>query len=552
MSEETKSNEEVKREDVNSNTIESVYQSLKRTDEMIHRIQGNQIFGPLNLLKEAAAKFDTDRTRSAIALDSSLVLANAINRNPAQFNEFLREQANAVLTSDIKTDLFNRFRIAAEQEQQQVQQQVQQQTQQQVQQQVQQQPGRVSGEVASDCSDVRPIVLKADFNDIVGMELEKATVETRIVGNILFPASIPKVSGILMYGPPGNGKTIFASAMARRIQQMLTQAFPSTVPGRDHELIYAVMFVLSAADLKGSLYGQTEAKMQHAFECAESQAVALKRLIERDSSGDTKAILFFDEIDAIAASRSKATQTEQTTVNMLLQLMDGAKKFEHVIMVGATNLPFSIDAAVMSRFKIHIFVDLPDRRARMKYFETKLREAFGLVVKDEQKQIPEWSGIIASLVNATGPSRAAFRLIEEKVFKVIQKVGAPLQSYDEYVTHRINPSSDTEPARHMFGMSFRDLDKLMDTIIGTAGVQFLKKNGPNGENDSCVYMADKFSKKPACGPERVGDRSRIRPTTLTEMDITRALSSTITSIEGNEYMNLLYYYMSKGSTRPIS
>merc|ERR1711990_1232896 len=139
--------------------------------------------------------------------------------------------------------------------------------------------------------------------------------------------------GILLFGPPGTGKTLMARAVANE-----TGAF---------------FFLINGPEIMSKLAGESESNLRKAFEEAEKNA---------------PAIIFIDEIDSIAPKREKTQgEVERRIVSMLLTLMDGMKSRAHVVVIGATNRPNSIDAALrrFGRFDREIDIGVPDETGRL-------------------------------------------------------------------------------------------------------------------------------------------------------------------------------------------
>lgn len=139
--------------------------------------------------------------------------------------------------------------------------------------------------------------------------------------------------GILLYGPPGTGKTLIARAVANE-----TGAF---------------FFLINGPEIMSKFAGESESNLRKAFKEAEKNA---------------PSIIFIDEIDSIAPKRDKtASEVEKRIVFQLLTLMDGLKSRAHVIVMGATNRPNSIDPALrrFGRFDCEIDIGVPDEVGRL-------------------------------------------------------------------------------------------------------------------------------------------------------------------------------------------
>lgn len=139
-------------------------------------------------------------------------------------------------------------------------------------------------------------------------------------------------SGVLLYGPSGTGKTLLARAVAGESD--------------------ATFFSVGLASILHSLWGKTERYIQRIFDKAREQA---------------PAIIFFDEIDAIARQRSSLNQAYSSIVNILLTNLDGLQeRSKGVVVMGATNLLDLVDDALLrpGRFDMLIPVDLPNDEER--------------------------------------------------------------------------------------------------------------------------------------------------------------------------------------------
>ena len=145
---------------------------------------------------------------------------------------------------------------------------------------------------------------------------------------------------ILFYGLPGTGKTMMVKAMANELE----------VP----------LYLIKATSLIGDHVGDGSSKIHDLF---------------KKASENSPSIIFIDEIDAVALHRSFQSLRGDVSeiVNSLLTEMDGISKNEHVITIGATNNPSSLDYAIRSRFEEEIEFKLPNDEERLAILENNLK-----------------------------------------------------------------------------------------------------------------------------------------------------------------------------------
>jgi len=176
------------------------------------------------------------------------------------------------------------------------------------------------------------------YDDIGGCRKQLAQIKEMVELPLRHPSLFKAIGvkpprGILLFGPPGTGKTLIARAVANE-----TGAF---------------FFLINGPEIMSKLAGESESNLRKAFEEAEK---------------NSPAIIFIDEIDAIAPKREKTHgEVERRIVSQLLTLMDGLKQRAHVIVMGATNRPNSIDAALrrFGRFDREVDIGIPDQVGRL-------------------------------------------------------------------------------------------------------------------------------------------------------------------------------------------
>jgi hypothetical protein len=185
------------------------------------------------------------------------------------------------------------------------------------------------------------------FGDIAGLEALKRTVRLQIIEPFLNPGLFAKFrkragGGVLLYGPPGCGKTMIARAVATECR--------------------AEFMTVGISDVLNMYIGESERNLAAIFDKARHAR---------------PCVLFFDEIDALAYARSKA-QSEHTrqVVNEFLAQLDGfGTDNAEVLILAATNMPWDVDPAMKrpGRFSRQVFVPPPDEAARAHIVELKLR-----------------------------------------------------------------------------------------------------------------------------------------------------------------------------------
>ena len=178
---------------------------------------------------------------------------------------------------------------------------------------------------------------KVTYEDIGDLEEAKRKIREMVELPLKHPELFKKLGieppkGILLYGPPGCGKTLLAKAVANETE--------------------AYFIAINGPEIMSKFYGESEQRLREIFEEAKEHA---------------PSIIFIDEIDAIAPKREEVTgEVEKRVVAQLLALMDGLEARGDVIVIGATNRPNALDPALRrpGRFDREIEIGVPDKKGR--------------------------------------------------------------------------------------------------------------------------------------------------------------------------------------------
>jgi len=184
------------------------------------------------------------------------------------------------------------------------------------------------------------------YEDVGGLNKEAMRIREMIEVPLKHPEIFEKLGiepprGVLLYGPPGSGKTLLAKAVANETESNF--------------------ILLNGPEIMSKFYGESEKKIRDIFQEAEKNA---------------PSIIFIDEIDAIAPKREEAYgEVERRVVSQLLTMMDGLKARGSVVVIGATNRPDSIDPALRrgGRFDREISIGVPDRNGRLQILKIHTR-----------------------------------------------------------------------------------------------------------------------------------------------------------------------------------
>jgi transitional endoplasmic reticulum ATPase len=233
------------------------------------------------------------------------------------------------------------------------------------------------------------------YEDIGGLKEEVKKVREMIEIPLKRPELFERLGisppkGVLMHGPPGTGKTLLAKAVANESD--------------------AHFIAIQGPEIMSKYVGGSEEKLREFFEEAEENA---------------PSIVFIDEIDAIAPKREEVSgETERRVVAQLLTLMDGLKTRGQVVVIGATNRPDALDAALRrpGRFDREIEIGVPDKDGRQEVLQIHTR---GMPL-DDKVDLDEIAEITHGFVGAD-----LEMLCKEAAMRVLRRILPDIKADEE-------------------------------------------------------------------------------------------------------------------------
>jgi vacuolar protein-sorting-associated protein 4 len=198
------------------------------------------------------------------------------------------------------------------------------------------------------------------WDDIAGLEGAKEALKEAVILPIKFPhlftGQRTPWKGILLYGPPGTGKSYLAKAVATEAD--------------------ATFFSISSSDLVSKWMGESERLVKQLFEMARE---------------NKPAIIFIDEIDSLCGQRGEGESeaSRRIKTEFLVQMNGVGNDQTGVLVLGATNIPWSLDSAIRRRFEKRIYIPLPEGPARARMFQIHVKNTPCTLSPADYKQLGE-------------------------------------------------------------------------------------------------------------------------------------------------------------------
>ncbi|KAK3913221.1 Vacuolar protein sorting-associated protein 4B [Frankliniella fusca] len=305
------------------------------------------------------------------------------------------------------------------------------------------------------------------WSDVAGLEGAKEALKEAVILPIRFPhlftgKRIPW-KGILLFGPPGTGKSYLAKAVA-------TEANNST------------FFSVSSSDLVSKWLGESEKLVKNLFELARAHK---------------PSIIFIDEVDSLCSSRSdnESESARRIKTEFLVQMQGVGNDNDGILVLGATNIPWVLDSAIRRRFEKRIYIPLPEEPARLVMFKLHLGNTFNSLSEDDLKQLAKktdgYSGADISIVVRDALMQPVRKVQTATHFRKVK--GPSRKDPNVIVDDLLTPCSPGHPdAIEMTWMEV-DGDKLYEPPVTMSDMELSLQNCKPTVNDEDLIKLNKFT-----------------------------------------------------------
>jgi vacuolar protein-sorting-associated protein 4 len=234
------------------------------------------------------------------------------------------------------------------------------------------------------------------WDDVAGLELAKEALKEAVIVPIKFPQMFNETftpwKGVLLYGPPGTGKSYLAKAIATEAD--------------------ATFFNVSAADLISKWVGQSERLVKTLFRMARQRK---------------PSIIFIDEVDSLCGARDGggggSDSNARVKTQLLLEMQGVGKSETGLLVLGATNLPWSLDIAMRRRFEKKIYIPLPSKHARTRLFQLCVGKSRTTLAKGDFEKLADltegYSGADVSILTREAMMASVRKVTNATHFKSI-------------------------------------------------------------------------------------------------------------------------------------
>uniref|UniRef100_A0A8C5GVH6 vesicle-fusing ATPase n=1 Tax=Gouania willdenowi TaxID=441366 RepID=A0A8C5GVH6_GOUWI len=305
------------------------------------------------------------------------------------------------------------------------------------------------------------------WNDVAGLEGAKEALKEAVILPIKFPhlftGKRTPWRGILLFGPPGTGKSYLAKAVA-------TEANNST------------FFSISSSDLVSKWLGESEKLVKNLFSLAREHK---------------PSIIFIDEIDSLCGSRSEneSEAARRIKTEFLVQMQGVGNNNEGVLVLGATNIPWTLDSAIRRRFEKRIYIPLPEEHARAFMFKLHLGSTPNQLADSNFNELGKktqgYSGADISIIVRDALMQPVRKVQSATHFKKVR--GSSWNNPDVISDDLLTPCSPGDP--NAIEMTWMDVpgEKLLEPVVCMADMLRSLGNTKPTVNEADLEKLKKFT-----------------------------------------------------------
>nr|XP_056710971.1 vacuolar protein sorting-associated protein 4B [Euleptes europaea] len=305
-----------------------------------------------------------------------------------------------------------------------------------------------------------------NWSDVAGLEGAKEALKEAVILPIKFPhlftGKRTPWRGILLFGPPGTGKSYLAKAVA-------TEANNST------------FFSVSSSDLVSKWLGESEKLVKNLFQLARE---------------NKPSIIFIDEIDSLCGSRSEneSEAARRIKTEFLVQMQGVGVDNDGILVLGATNIPWVLDSAIRRRFEKRIYIPLPEDHARTAMFKLHLGSTQNSLSESDCRELGKrtdgYSGADISVIVRDALMQPVRKVQSATHFK---KVKGPSLSDPNVLVDLFTPCSPGDPSA--IEMTWMDVpgDKLLEPVVSMADMLRSLANTKPTVNEQDLEKLKKFT-----------------------------------------------------------
>jgi len=295
------------------------------------------------------------------------------------------------------------------------------------------------------------------WDDVAGLEGAKEALKEAVILPIKFPQLFTGKrkpwKGILLYGPPGTGKSYLAKAVATEAN--------------------STFFSISSSDLVSKWMGESERLVKNLFEMARE---------------NKPSIIFIDEVDSLCGSRSdtESESARRIKTEFLVQMNGVGTDDQGILVLGATNIPWSLDAAIRRRFERRIYIPLPDVAARARIFQIHVGTTPNKLNAKEFRILAE---------KTEGYSGADISIIVRDALMQPVRMVQSATHFKKLNNGKLTPCSPGEPdAKEMNWMDI-DGDQLEEPLLTSSDLLSSIRNTKPSVNQADLELQVKFTQE---------------------------------------------------------